>query len=314
MKSAVRMTLSTLFAGAVLAGAATGTVAQGGGVVAQGATASGWSPFISVSPAIQGKTDLKDGGGDFSAQSVYLRAGASRAMGDGGNRVGITLNYDYTNFDFSDKTVFGKAPWGIVQRVGVSVPMTFRGSDGWSYGVAPSIDYFKENGADWGESMSYGALFTASKAFAADRRIGFGLGAFERLEKTSFFPLLLVDWRFNERWRLINPLPSGPTGPAGLELDYRLSSDWSVGLGASYRTQRFRLSKDGAVANGIGAERGAPVFLRLTHRVGQQSTVFLYAGAIFGGKLRLEDSNGNELREVKFDPQPIIGATILLRL
>jgi hypothetical protein len=273
--------------------------------------ASGVTPFVSVTPLWQGRAGL-DGGGNFSAWGAYLRAGATTTFGDR-NIGGAVLNYDYSDYSFSGSNAFGGAPWSVVQRVGASFPLVFRGGDGWAFGVTPSVDWFRENGANWGDSLTYGAIVTAAKSFAPDKRIGLGVAGFYRLEDTTFFPLLVVDWRFAERWRLLNPLPAGPTGPAGLELDYKLTEDWALGFGAAWRSVRFRLSESGPTPNGVGEERGVPLFLRASRNFGPQSSLYLYAGAIVGGKLRVEDSSGNELREVSFNPQPLLGATFAYR-
>ena len=127
------------------------------------------------------------------------------------------------------------------------------------------------------------------------------------------FPFLIVDWRFGDRWRLINPLAAGPTGPAGLELDYLLGGGWTIGVGGAFRSQRFRLSETGPVRNGVGEERGLPLFLRATRDFGRQMALHLYAGAIVAGELRVDDSSGNDLRKEDFDPQPFLAATFIAR-
>jgi len=272
---------------------------------------SGVTPFGSVTPIWQGKADL-DGGGDFGVIGAVLRAGVTAPFGTG-NFGGAVFNYDYLDYDFSGNTAFGAGPWGVVQRYGMSFPFVLRGGDGWIFGITPTLDWFRENGASWSDSLTYGALVSATKSFAPDRRLGLGVAAFYRLEETTIFPFLIVDWRLSERWRIVNPLAAGPTGPAGIELDYKLTDTWSLGFGGAWRSQRFRLSESGPTPSGIGEERGVPLFARLSRRFGPQSSFYVYAGAIVGGKLRLEDRNGNEIREVSFDPAPLLGATFSYR-
>jgi hypothetical protein len=273
---------------------------------------TGWRPFISVTPTYEGDADL-DQGGDFNVWRAILSGGVARDIG-GGNSVGLTLNYSYSDYSFSNPVAFGGvAPWNIVQRYGVAVPLSFALRDGWSVGVVPSVDWFRENGADTGESLVWGGLVSATKRFADGNRLGLGVGVYDRIEKTSAFPFLIVDWRFSDRWRLINPLAAGPTGPAGLELDYLLGGGWEIGLGAAYRVTRFRLSETGPVQNGVGEERGVPVFLRATRSLDKQMSLHLYAGVVAGGELRVDDSSGNNLRKEDFDPQPFLAATFTAR-
>jgi hypothetical protein len=271
-----------------------------------------WSSFLSITPVHQGKADL-DNGGDMASTSLLLRAGVSTGL-RGGHRAGVTLNYDYTDYSFGSPAAFGgRAPWGSIERYGFSLPLSYALQDGWSLGVAPSVDWFGERGADRGDSLAWGGLFTATRRYADGNRLGFGFGAFDRFEKTSVFPLLLVDWKLSQRWKLVNPLPAGPTGPAGLELDYRFDSDWNLGLGAAWRSTRFRLGTQNVVANGIGEERGVPVFLRASRNFGKQAALNLYAGVVTNGQLRVEDAAGNTLRRVDLDTAPVVGATFTLR-
>jgi hypothetical protein len=272
----------------------------------------GWSPFVAVTPIYQGEADL-DNGGDFSFGGLTLRAGVAGPIG-GGNRAGVTINYDYVDYSFSNPVAFGSvAPWNIVQRYGVTVPLSFQLRDGWSFGVAPSVDWFRENGADSGEAMAWGATFSAVKQFQDGNRIGVGLGVFEQIEDTVAFPFLIIDWRLSDRWRVTNPLASGPTGGAGVEFDYRLSDSWTMGVGAAYRRYRFRLSETGPVPNGVGEERGVPVFFRATYGFTRQLSLHMYAGVVVGGRLRVEDPSGNTLRQDDFDPAPLLAVTFLGR-
>lgn len=271
-----------------------------------------WRPFVSVTPVYEGKGDLNQGG-DFSVWRAYVRGGVAGDLG-GGNSAGVTLNYDYSDYSFSNPVDFGGvAPWNVVQRYGVAIPLSFALRDGWSVGVVPSVDWFRENGADSGDSIAWGGIVSATKRFADGNRLGLGVGVYDRIEKTSAFPFLIVDWRFSDRWRLINPLAAGPTGPAGLELDYRFDDNWTLGIGGAWRRTRFRLSESGPVPNGVGEERGLPVFLRATRNLGAQMTLHLYAGVVTAGELRVEDPSGNLLRKVEYDPAPFVAATFTAR-
>jgi hypothetical protein len=309
--------LATLVAlGALLTNAGAAPVDGGapaaGGSAGQTAGTGGARPFIAVTPIYQGNAGL-DRGGDFSMGGVAVRGGVSYGLG-AGNSAGFALTYDYLDYAFSSPGALGPAaPWDIVQRFGVSVPLSFGLVDGWSLSLVPSVDWFGETGADSGESLTTGATLAGSRQFTQDNRLGLGVGVFSGLEKTRAFPFLIVDWRLTDRWRLTNPLASGPTGPAGLELDYRFDGGWSAGIGAAWRVLRFRLSETGPTPNGIGEESGVPLFLRVTQRFGSQMGLHLYGGVIVNGELRVENAQGDLRRKDNFDPAPLFGATFTAR-
>lgn len=265
-----------------------------------------------MTPYVHHDPDLRDGG-SFRVRGAILRVGVVGPVSREA-RAGIAIAYDRIDFEFSDPVGFGgSAPWGDVERTGISVPLMFALSDGWGLGVTASADAFREKGADAGKSLTKGAIVSAVKRYADGDRLGLGIGVFDGLARTRVFPFLLVDYALGDRWRLVNPLAVGPTGPAGLELDYRFDSKWRLGVGATWRTTRFRLRTDGQVPSGIGEERGVPLFLRATRSFNPGLSLNLYAGTVLSGRLRVEDENGHELRDVRFDPAPLLGATLSAR-
>ncbi len=295
-------------------GAALALSLSAGHAAAQGAAggASRWSSFASITPLYQFDADL-DSGGSFGSTGAIVRLGTMGRVG-AATSAGITLNYDYLDYRFSQPNAFGGvAPWNNVQRVGFSVPINHSLDDGWAITVAPSFDWFGEQGAKSGDSFSWGAIFAGTRTFGDGRRLGLGLGVFDRFEKTTVFPYLTIDWPLSSRLRLTNPAVAGPTGPAGLELRYRTDGGWDLGIGGAYRSARFRLSETGPVAGGVGEERGLPLFVRASLAVTPGIALNVYAGAIVAGSLRLEDPSGNKIASQDFGTAPFLAATLGLR-
>jgi hypothetical protein len=299
-----------VIAGVALATMLGSAVAQAAGPAADAGPAT--SVFVSVTPVYQPGADL-EGGGDVKRTAVLLRGGAVTDLG-GGRRAGITLVYDRLDYSFSNPTAFNlNAPWGVVQRYGASVPLLFAIESGWVFGATPSFEWFRENGARASDSLTWGATFSATRLFANGNMLGVGLAVFDRIEDTMVFPFLTIDWRLGDGWRVMNPLAAGPTGPAGIELERQFDNRWSAGVGAAWRSFRFRLSESGPTPNGIGEDRGVPVFLRVTHTFDKQSALHLYAGVVVNGQLRVENAGGQQLRQVDVDAAPLFGATFIAR-
>lgn len=276
------------------------------------ARASQPSTFVSISPIYQGNADLDQGGGRLRTNGALVRLGTTFDLG-GGTQAGAVLTYDYLDFNFENPVAFGGvAPWDKVQRYGLAIPVMFRVADGWVMGATPTVDWFREYGAR-ADALTWGATFSAVRVYADGNRVGLGLGAFYKFEDRSLFPFLVVNWRLSDRWRLVNPLPTGPTGGAGLELAYEFSSALNLGIGAAFREYRFRLDDDGPVPEGIGSERGVPVFLRASYAVHPQVELRAYAGVITGGRLRVEDPAGNLLRQDDLDGAPVLALSLFVR-
>ena len=73
---------------------------------------------------------------------------------------------------------------------------------------------------------------------------------------------------------------------------------------------RFRLDKNGPVPGGIGENDGWPVYARLSWKLLRNLGLDFYGGAIFGGKLRLDDAGGHEINSISYNTAPLMGITL----
>lgn len=265
----------------------------------------------SAVPVFQFDADL-GGGSEFRASRYLFQFEMSKRI-DGARVLGISLLYDFEEYDFRGPTPFaGPSPWNEVHRIGLSIPYAHRFPGGWRLVAAPSAEFAREAGAGWRNALAYGAVLSAGKRIGDTVTLGIGAGVFYRLEEVSAFPYLVVDWRISERLRLANPLRAGPTGPAGLELVCAVSDGWDLGFGGAYRSMRFRLDDEGVFPDGIGEVRAIPAWLRLSHRSGPV-TADAYVGAVLGGRLRIEDERGGNPASAGYDPSPFAALRIQAR-
>lgn len=254
-----------------------------------------------------------EGGSEFSVTRSIFSAEITKRIA-GSTDVGLSLLYDHEDFDFSGVTQFaGPSPWNEVHRFNAGVPYSQRLGQGWRLFISPSIEYARESGADWSTALIYGGVVSAGKRISDDLTLGMGVGVFYRLEETRVFPYLMVSWKISGQWRLANPLRAGPAGPAGLELIYTAATDWELGFGSAYRSTRFRLDDQGVAPRGVGEVRGVPTWVRLTRSLGPDIKVNLYGGAVFGGKLSIENERGGRLGAESFGPAAVAALTVTAR-
>lgn len=227
---------------------------------------------------------------------------------------GASLNYTYEDWSFSNvRGLRGAAPWSEVHRPQIGVPMVWTPQPGTTVLFNPTVSWAYEQGADTSDAVVWGALFGATRQFTPDLSLGLGVGVFDDLEETRAFPVLLVDWRIDDRWRLANPFRAGPAGGAGLELAYKLNDAWEFAGGGTWRSVRFRLDDDGAVPGGIGESRSVPLFLRTTWLASRDVRLDFHVGAAVGGNLKLMDRAGNDLADEDVDAAPFVGVTLRTR-
>jgi outer membrane receptor protein involved in Fe transport len=267
---------------------------------------------FSTSTAYQFSANV-DGGGEMNVArynaALELSSRASKDL-----RLGLGLSYEYDDYDFSGLTKFPVArPWSEVNRFGISVPVHYTFTDNWRLFVSPSVQWAGESHAKWDDALSYGAVAGISYKIRPDAVIGLGAGVYSNIEDTTVFPYITVNWQMTERLRLINPFRTSPAGPAGLELAYAIDKYWETGLGAAYRSYRFRLEENGPIPNGIGEYKIVPVIARISCKFTSQIRIDVYGGATFVNKIYIEDQDGHELFSTKTDIAPLIGLTFVAR-
>lgn len=294
---------------------ATALAVAGGITPAHGKDQSGGPPgrgiglSLSATPFYQFKSDL-DGGGNLSVSRIFLDAGSRKKINERLS-LGLSLSYDFEDYDFSGSTdLLSSNPWDKIHRPGVGGLIAYETKNGWKASVGPKIEFTRESGASWRDSLTYGAVLSASRQLHPMLELGIGVGAFKRVEKDSLFPFLKVNWQITERVRLANPLRAGPAGPAGLALSYTPNQQWEFALGSAFRRFRFRLDDSGPAPDGVGEARLLPVFIRATRKFGSRFRLDAYAGAAFRGQVKLEDEDGNQLRADNLGTAPLLGLTV----
>jgi len=264
---------------------------------------------LSYTPIYQFETDL-DNGGQFDVQRHFLRFDASRSI-DSNWTVGLGLSFDYEIWDFSNIAgLYSVDLWEEIIRPGISIPVFYAPSQNWHFGLIPSIGFASASGAEISESLSYGAVLSGAYVFSRHLMLGIGAGIFERLDQFEMFPYVVINWQINEQFRLTNPFPAGPVGPAGVELVYAPVSSLEVGIGGAYRSYRFRLDDSSMVADGIADMTFWAPFLRVGWKLDEDYRFDVNTGLLMDGSLTIEDADGHELGETDFDAAPFVGVTL----
>jgi hypothetical protein len=266
---------------------------------------------ISLGQVHMNKAELSSGG-KAGVDDSQLSFSHTAVLGGGKTLLGVQLGANYENWTFEGTSA---KPWQSVQRFSLGVPLIHVLDDGWSVLVTPRAEWAGEEGAKGSDSLAWGVIAGASKQYGEGRRLGFGLTVSRTLDKDNeVFPFILVDWRFNEQWRLFNPLGRGLSGPAGLELAYQLAPSAELGLGASWRNSTFRLAEDNvSSAGGVGKFSYVPVFMHLNWKPAPAWNLDAYAGMLLNGRLKIEDSNGNKVVSQDLKNTPAFGLAASFR-
>lgn len=250
-----------------------------------------------------------DGGGELKGSGAFATGSIARQFTPEVT-AGVTLRYDYESWTFSGPSAFGDAPWGTIHRPGIGASFVYATDAGIAFTALPSVQWAYASGASTGDALNWGAILAVSRTFSPDLTLGFGAGVYREIDKTVALPVLLVDWRINDRWRVSNPVPAGPAGGAGLELAWAPDDRWEFAAGGAWRKFRFRLDRNGPTPDGVGEKQSIPLLARATWRPTSATRLDLYAGVALAGQLTVYDRNNHELVSRDVDPAPVLGMTL----
>ncbi|MDZ7840201.1 MAG: hypothetical protein U5R46_05195 [Gammaproteobacteria bacterium] len=269
-----------------------------------------WEYSVSATTLRTAEVDF-DAGGGTRLTSHHLRAGVDRRIGDA-TELGARLTYDFQDRDFSragGSDAFRHL--GRTNRVGIAGSLTQRTRFGWSYGVRPFVNWAFESGAFSGDAMSYGAALAVVTGLSGDKRIGTGARVSRDMEnEIKLSPIIIVHWELNENWTVANPREANFTSPAGLEIRYTDGGNWGIALAGIHHSAEFRLDDQGQAPDGIGESSGFLSYVRATYRWAPTFRMNGYVGALFNGKLEVDDSAGDRVASSGYDTAPFVALAL----
>jgi len=273
----------------------------------------GWKWTLQAGAVHQYEASL-DSGGDMSAGRFFVSGGVGK-MFYGRWRLGASLGYGETDYSFSGTTGFGGLdPWNRIRDLRLSLPIRYFASESWTLYAIPSLRYNAESGASLSDGRNGGVLAGATYRVNDRLTIGPGFGVFSEIEDdTSFFPILIIDWKISDTLSLETGRGFAATRGPGLQLNWKYSPRWQFALGGRYEKTRFRLEDSGPAPGGVGQDKAVPLFIQAEYQMSEDIKFSLIGGAETAAKLRLEDAAGQRISSSDLSTAPFLGATFLAR-
>jgi len=273
----------------------------------------GWSGFARGGYVHQFET-YSNSGGSFSVNRFFVQAGASYAP-DLLRSVSLAVGYGFDAFQFSGNTGFAALrPWETVHGFRISMPLRWGFNKKSTLVVVPFIRTSLEDGAAVKDSLRGGGFAGFSYRFGDRLSIGPGIVVISEIEDSpTILPVLLIDWKISDRFRLSTGRGTGASLGPGLVLSCKTSEKWAFSLGARYEKLRFRLNGKGPSPNGVGEDRSIPLFAGVTYSFFPMGRVSLAGGVELGEEHRLEDARGNLIAKEDYDPAGFIGLSFSIR-
>jgi len=260
----------------------------------------------------QAGTDLEEDG-DFNVNRFFIQP-ALDVFFSPKLQASFALGYSLDRYDFRGKKGIAAAePWDDVDTLRFTALTRYAIDDTWTLFGVPTIQFAAERGASLSDGFTFGVYAGAAWKASETLSIGPGAGFFSEIEDRGvFFPFLVIDWQIADQWSMGTGRGLAATRGPGLALEWTFADRWALGLGSRWEQFRFRLDDDGVAPDGVGEEESVPVFLMLSYRPAERSSVSLLAGMNFYGSVSVFDDRGKRLAGEDYDPTPFLGLAFSL--
>ncbi|NKF50181.1 autotransporter outer membrane beta-barrel domain-containing protein [Shewanella sp. WXL01] len=259
-----------------------------------------YSPFkFNVARTSAPNAQVGDQGNEFKRDVWMIGLAATMPL----NRqwsIGANLGYDNLDYGWKinqgNQLVSNEVPWNSINRYSVGLSVNYRPNEQWMLMLAPKLQYAYANTASSSNAESYGVVGMGMYRFESGNMLGMGVAYLNDISKVRTIPYLAVKWQINDNWVLTNPFQAGFSGPAGLELRYKLNDDWDFGFGSSRRTERFLVEDDDV---SIEIEEWVS-FLRAGWQASKSVHVNMYGGYYFSGEMEQSQTEFSQEIENQF--------------
>jgi len=268
------------------------------------------------------ETDI-DGGDEFDAWRLAIDGDLAGPINQS-ILVGVRVGYQYARYDFNldeppgspptGNTGFDGDPWNSINTFDAAPMMTVLIGESWSVVAAAPIRYSGENGAR--QSATTGGAMALVRWQVTDTfRAGLGIGVTSQIEENAeTFPVISLDWAITPSWTFMT---EGNLAQGGdMTLLWGPNRSVRLSISGGYERNRFRLDDNGngPDKNGVGEIRSVPVEVGVRFEFLESAHLDFRVGVGFGGRFRVEDSDGDKLKDKNHDPAPRVGIGITIPL
>ena len=233
-------------------------------------------------------------------------------------RISVGITYDHTNYSFNNAEglISGSIddkPFEDLHHLSIGGNVSYALDQTWAIVVAGFVTAGWEPGADFGDALTGGIALGASYRMNDEFRIGFGLGVASELEDDpQIFPLVILEWKFAERWTLETEA-LGPFQNQGgsLSITYAVCDELDLFFQGGFERRRYRLSDDRQdVPGGVVRDSRVPIGVGAVWKPVRGLEVSIGGGVFAFQEFEFFDRDSDDRGDRNTDITPYLGFQI----
>ena len=249
----------------------------------------------------QFKTDI-DGGGNFYRDGFRL---LFKPHVDFSSTLSFDqfISYDFNNYNFSSGADY---QWDDIHFLQYVPVLNWKVDPQWIVHASAYGRINAEGNAKWSDGVAGGGVLGFTYISSPTLQIGLLAAVLTQIEDdTLFVPLPYLNWQFADAWKwTLGIIQLGSYPGFGTEVAWQWTKQVKLIGGFQYQNRRFRLDTQNQVAE----ETVLPLYGKLSAEIFPKGKLEIFAGVALGGELRLENKNGNKIRDDDYDATPMLGA------
>ncbi len=214
------------------------------------------------------------------------------------------LGYNWIYLGWGENPLFRETHYQIV-NAGFGV-FTKRWRD-WFWIVQASINIDAERPSLWHYS-TYDITFWGRRAWS--QNFGYNVGVLIQtgMKMDRFYPIIGIDWEFNEHWKL------NLIFPINFSIIYTWNKNWAFSIASRFFNVRSRAGPGGVISRGTWRYENTGVEGMIAYtlpRWGLEANV--HAGLATGAHVRIADFDNQNPSHFRTNPAPYGGAEVTLK-
>lgn len=246
-----------------------------------------------------------DDGSELRATQYEISTEIERFFGEGW-MYGWGLAHQGSTYQASGSGPIGASGLEVhVQRTRLFGHLGYQDLPGFGVFVGPSFELATELGANLEDAWMFGGFAGVTYVVDETLVVGVGVAASSQLEDgVQLLPIVLLDWRITDAFRLTTDGRYGPGGSLELIYDF---GPIEAAIATSYLAEQYRLENEGDVPEGVVKETRVPVWIRVSTQATDRLRLDAYVETAFFGSFELSNREGVETSTNDFDPYVALG-------
>lgn len=211
--------------------------------------------------------------------------------------ISLEAGYSYFNLDWHQNPYFSEDDFNMVS---VGVNFFTQRAFKWDWRAAFKMN-LNPSHMDLQKYVTWDMLVWGRYELATDWGFHAGVLALTGMKIDRVYPILGVDWRINDQWK-VNAI-----FPMNFSVIYTVDCNWSVALASRFWDVRQRVGAGENLSRATWEYRNFGGELAVNyHNDGLNLNV--HAGYTTGGRLNIADRHKHHTKRIKFDGAPYVGA------